>query len=114
MKASWHEAIARVPGPVTSKWPQGEPFTDMIRHGSMVVKIFAPRGKDHQTPHEQDEVYLVKSGKALFVLDGKSEAVDSGDVLFVPARASHHFEQMSSDFVTWVVFWGPAGGERAD
>jgi mannose-6-phosphate isomerase-like protein (cupin superfamily) len=112
MKASWREAIARIPGPVTSKWPQGEPVTEVIRHGSMIVKIFAPRGKDYQTPHDQDELYLVKSGSALFVRDKSSETVETGDVLFVPARALHHFEQMSSDFFTWVVFWGPVGGEQ--
>src|SRR5579862_8411203 len=111
MKASWREAIARIPGPVTAKWPQGEPFTDVIRHGSMIVKIFTPRGKDHQTPHEQDEIYLINAGRARFILEEKSEPVEPGDVLFVPARARHHFEQMSSDFATWVVFWGPAGGE---
>ena len=111
MKMSWGDAFARIPGAVTAKWPQGEPFTDVIRHGSMIVKIFAPRGKDHQTPHEQDELYLIKSGRALFVLNEKSEAVEPGDVLFIPAGAPHHFEQMSSDFVAWAVFWGPAGGE---
>lgn len=112
MKASFAEAMAKIPGPVTSKWPQGEPFTEVMRHGSMIVKIFAPRGKDHQTPHEQDEVYLIKSGSAVFVREAKAERVAAGDVLFVGARAPHHFEQMSSDFVTWVVFWGPVGGEQ--
>lgn len=102
MKASWREAIARIPGKVTAAWPQGEPFTEMLRHGSMSVEIFAPRGKDSQTPHEQDELYMIKSGSAQFVLDESSESVSPGDVLFVPARVRHHFEQMSSDFVTWV------------
>jgi len=111
MKASWRDAIAKLPGPVTAKWPKGEPFSVLFRHGSMMVEIFAPREKDHQTPHEQDELYLIKSGSARFVRDGKPEAVESGDVLFVGARVRHHFEQMSSDFATWVVFWGPAGGE---
>ena len=26
--------------------------------------------------------------------------------------AVHRFEHFSSDFATWVVFWGPPGGER--
>ena len=36
----------------------------------------------------------------------------NGDALFVAADDPHHFEAMSDDFVTWVVFWGPKGGER--
>jgi mannose-6-phosphate isomerase-like protein (cupin superfamily) len=36
-----------------------------------------------------------------------------GDVLFVPAGVEHRFEDFSDDFVTWVVFYGPEGGEAA-
>jgi len=32
-------------------------------------------------------------------------------VLFVPARVEHRFEEFSDDFATWVIFWGPKGGE---
>jgi hypothetical protein len=28
-----------------------------------------------------------------------------------PAGAVHRFENFSNDFVTWVVFYGPQGGE---
>jgi len=113
MKASWNDCISRIPGPATTEWPAGEPFTEVLRHGSMSVEIFAPRDKDHQTPHEQDELYLIKSGSADFHLDALRYSVSSGDVLFVPAKAPHHFEHMTDDFATWVVFWGPAGGEGA-
>jgi len=34
-----------------------------------------------------------------------------GDVLFVPAGRSHHFEEFSDDLAVWVLFWGPEGGE---
>lgn len=113
MKAAWNESIARIPGPPTEQWPQGVPFAQVLRHGTMSVEIFAPRGADTQTPHEQDELYLVKSGDAQFVLEDRRDAVAAGDVLFVPAGARHRFERMSPDFVTWVVFWGPVGGEAA-
>jgi hypothetical protein len=31
--------------------------------------------------------------------------------LFVPAGQIHRFENFSSDFAVWVVFYGPEGGE---
>ena len=31
--------------------------------------------------------------------------------VFVPAGQIHRFEDFSSDFVVWVVFYGPEGGE---
>ena len=34
-----------------------------------------------------------------------------GDAIFAPAGWVHRFEDFSGDFATWVVFWGPKGGE---
>lgn len=112
MKASLAALMRKVPGSVTKDWPDGEPFVEAMRHGTMSLEVFAPRGRDTQQPHEQDELYIVIAGEADFIHEGKRERARSGDVLFVPANAKHHFEAMSGDFVTWVVFWGPKGGER--
>ncbi len=73
--------------------------------------LFAPRDIDTQRPHTQDELYIVKSGTGLFVRDNERRRIAAGDALFVPAGKEHRFEAMSDDFETWVVFWGPKGGE---
>ncbi|MFO1171787.1 MAG: cupin domain-containing protein [Hyphomicrobiaceae bacterium] len=109
--ASLSEVLSRIPGPKTSVWPTGEPFADALRHGTMSVEVFAPRGEDVQSPHEQDELYFVVSGSAQFWHEGSTVDVKTGDVLFVAAKDRHRFSGMSDDFVTWVVFWGPKGGE---
>jgi len=103
--------LARLPGPRTPAWPKGEPFALALAHGSMSVEIFAPRGSDPQTPHAQDELYLVHAGHAVLVVDGARHPAAHGEVLFVPARMEHHFEEISEDFAAWAVFWGPEGGE---
>jgi mannose-6-phosphate isomerase-like protein (cupin superfamily) len=33
-----------------------------MAHGSMQVRFYAPRGVDEQTPHGQDELYVVVQG----------------------------------------------------
>ena len=88
----------------------------MMEHGSMKLRYYAPRGKDEQTPHEQDELYVVVAGQGVYAIgdpDGSLErrAFGPGDVLFAPAGLAHRFEDFSDDFATWVVFWGPKGGE---
>ncbi len=103
---------AALPGPVTPQWPQGERFVRAFAHGSMSVELYAPQGHDPQTPHRQDELYVVVSGSGQLVLDGRPQPVAAGSVVFVPAGAPHRFEAFSDDFATWVVFWGPDGGER--
>ena len=84
-----------------------------IRHGTMRVGVYAPQGVDDQTPHSQDELYIVASGTADFIKAGARIPVVAQDLLFVEAGADHRFEGMSADFATWVVFWGPQGGEEA-
>ena len=113
MKIIADELLQRIPGPATAKWPKGEPFAVGFRHGSMLVELFAPSGVDAQTPHDKDELYFVHSGSGIFVLGEERHPFAPGACFFVPAGAVHRFEEFSPDFSTWVVFWGPTGGETA-
>ncbi|MBL8311155.1 MAG: cupin domain-containing protein [Burkholderiales bacterium] len=106
------DLLARLPGPVSAKWPAGERFSTAIAHGSMSVELYAPVGIDPQTPHTQDELYFIHGGAATFTLEGDVTRCAAGDVLFVPAGAEHRFSDFTHDFATWVVFWGPQGGEH--
>jgi mannose-6-phosphate isomerase-like protein (cupin superfamily) len=83
-----------------------------MRHGSMRLLYYAPKGSDVQTPRRQDELYIVASGHGTFLCGGKQAAFATGDALFAPAGLEHHFEDLSADFGTWVVFYGPEGGEH--
>jgi mannose-6-phosphate isomerase-like protein (cupin superfamily) len=106
MKTSLIEGLAQLPG------PGGERFAELLRHGSLSVEVYAPRGHDPQQPHAQDELYIVYGGHGVF-LDGENRvAFAAGDALRVPAGRVHRFENFSEDFVTWVVFYGPQGGEK--
>jgi mannose-6-phosphate isomerase-like protein (cupin superfamily) len=92
--------------------PQGRRSAAILRHGSLEVRWYAPRGHDPQTRHERDEIYVVARGRATFVRGAERVAVGPNDLLFVPARMEHRFEDLSEDFGTWVAFYGPMGGER--
>ncbi len=89
------------------------PFAELMRHGSMSVELYAPQGKDLQTPHAQDELYLVRSGSGVFLKAGERKPFQQGDWIFVEAGLEHRFESFTQDFSTWVIFWGPKGGEAA-
>lgn len=105
--------LARLPGKVTPQWPMGERFARAFAHGSMSVELYAPVGTDPQTPHAQDEIYIVHAGTATLVVEGERVECAAGTAAFVPAGAQHRFERFSDDFATWVIFWGPQGGEGA-
>jgi mannose-6-phosphate isomerase-like protein (cupin superfamily) len=88
-------------------------FKRLFSHGSLEVEVYRPEKADLQQPHTRDEVYIIISGTGEFVLEGSSCSFGPGDFLFVPAGAVHRFEKFSADFVTWVLFYGPEGGEKA-
>jgi mannose-6-phosphate isomerase-like protein (cupin superfamily) len=111
MKASIAELLKRLPGPRTARWPKGERFVEAFAHGSLVVELYAPVETDPQTLHDRDEVYFVASGSGDFVVAGERSRFQAGDALFVAAGVEHRFENFSDDFTTWVVFYGPIGGE---
>ncbi len=91
--------------------PPGNLAVPVFSHGSLVVELYSPVEQDPQKPRTRDEVYFVTRGTGLFFDGAQRLAVEAGSFLFVPAGQSHQFEDFSSDFVVWVVFYGPEGGE---
>lgn len=83
----------------------------IFSHGSLEVELYTPQGSDPQQPHERDEVYVVARGSGLFFDGVRRRAVEPGTFLFVAAGQVHRFEDFSSDFAVWVLFYGPKGGE---
>lgn len=95
------EAIAKGPPPA------GNLAIPVFSDEHIEVEIYAPPGKDPQTPHDRDEIYIVARGTAKF-FDGQTRRpVATGAYLFVAAHREHRFEEMSADFAVWVFFYGP-------
>jgi mannose-6-phosphate isomerase-like protein (cupin superfamily) len=105
MRLQASDVLARLPT------PEGKRFAVAFEHGSLSVELYAPRGTDPQEPHSRDEVYVVVRGSGEFVRGSERSRFGPGDLLFVPAGIPHRFEDFSDDFVTWVIFYGPEGGE---
>lgn len=87
-------------------------FNEVFTHGSLSVEVYKPIGKDYQTPHTRDEVYVIISGSGTFSKGTEVYNFEAGDFLFIPAGVAHRFETFTDDFATWVIFYGPEGGER--
>jgi mannose-6-phosphate isomerase-like protein (cupin superfamily) len=90
----------------------GELFKALFNHGTLAVEIYKPAETDQQQPHSRDEVYIIISGTGEFINGDGHCSFAPGDFLFVPSGVEHKFEKFSSDFATWVLFYGPEGGEH--
>ncbi len=83
----------------------------MLENGSMELGYYQPRGIDEQSPHDQDEIYIVQTGSGTLVRGDETFSFGPGDALFVAAGVEHRFVNFSGDFGAWVIFYGPPGGE---
>jgi mannose-6-phosphate isomerase-like protein (cupin superfamily) len=84
----------------------------VFEHGTLTLKLYNPQGRDPQTPHTRDEIYVIQRGSGTFRCGGRSAPFGPGDAIFVPAGVEHRFEGFGAELVTSVVFYGPEGGER--
>jgi mannose-6-phosphate isomerase-like protein (cupin superfamily) len=89
----------------------GERSVSVLQRGTLDVKLGTPARPNEQTPHEQDEVYIVIRGRGVLFHDGKRDSFEIGDFLFGAAATEHRFEDFSDDLLVWRVFYGPRGGE---
>ncbi len=99
--------------------PEGLPAAALLEHGSLTLYYYEPRGRDRQPVHEQDELYVIVRGRGAFAVGADERSLERipfgpGDAIFVPAGTPHRFEGFSDDFATWVMMYGPPGGEATD
>jgi mannose-6-phosphate isomerase-like protein (cupin superfamily) len=95
-----------------------KPYLEFLRVPSLSVGLYVLEAgaKDNQTPHHEDEVYYVASGRAKMrtETDGavKTFDVDPGTIIFIPARTDHYFYDIIQRLAV-LVFFGPAEGSTA-
>ena len=91
-----------------------DPWLEITRSPDLSVGLYVlpAGGRDLQSPHTEDEVYWVVSGRGRITVGDEVRRVRAGSVVFVPATIAHHFDDIEEDLVILVAF-GPAEGSRA-
>src|SRR6185369_17736056 len=98
MKFTVDEFLAQLPLPANEKWIEGVWDVEPFKKASMTLVFFAPRGRDHQTSHEEDELYFIVRGSGEIVIGEERHTFQPSDVFFVAAEIEHRFEKFSDDF----------------
>jgi mannose-6-phosphate isomerase-like protein (cupin superfamily) len=68
-------------------------------------------GIDDQSPHTEDEIYVVTSGRATINAGSESAEVGPGSVIYVAAGEEHRFTGISGNLALLVLF-APAEDRR--
>jgi mannose-6-phosphate isomerase-like protein (cupin superfamily) len=91
----------------------GATYEEHLRRPDLSIGTYSLRAGavDTQTPHAEDEIYAVTSGRARFTGGGRTIEVGAGSVFFVPAEEEHRFHDITEDLAV-LVFFGPAEGTR--
>jgi mannose-6-phosphate isomerase-like protein (cupin superfamily) len=71
---------------------------------SMGLYVLEAGAEDPQSPHDEDEAYIVMAGRAVIDVDGEDRAVGPGSVVFVAAHVPHRFHSISQRLEVMVVF----------
>jgi mannose-6-phosphate isomerase-like protein (cupin superfamily) len=74
---------------------------------SMGLYVLPAGGKDPQSPHTEDEVYYVVSGRAQIRVANEDRAVQAGSIVYVARNVEHRFHSIQEE-LTVLVFFAPA------
>jgi mannose-6-phosphate isomerase-like protein (cupin superfamily) len=74
---------------------------------SMGLYVLPAGGTDPQSPHTEDEVYYVVSGKAQIKVADEDRNVQAGSVVYVAKNVEHKFHSIEEE-LTIIVFFAPA------
>jgi mannose-6-phosphate isomerase-like protein (cupin superfamily) len=92
------------------------PYSEFLRRPgfSMGLYVLPAGGTDAQHPHDADEVYVVRRGRARLVVEGDSVDVGPGSVVSVDREREHAFTDITEDLVVLVVFAPPETPETPE
>jgi mannose-6-phosphate isomerase-like protein (cupin superfamily) len=94
----------------------GDPteWTEQFRVPDLSVGTYSilAGGVDGQSPHTEDEIYVVTAGRATIESGGERAEIGPGAVIFVPAGEVHRFTGVTEDLALLVLF-APAEESRA-
>jgi mannose-6-phosphate isomerase-like protein (cupin superfamily) len=85
-------------------------FVEQLRAPALSFGTYSiPAGQpDTQSPHAEDEVYVVVSGRSSFTAAGRTvDGAGPGTTFYVPAGEEHRFHDVTED-MTILVFFAPA------
>jgi mannose-6-phosphate isomerase-like protein (cupin superfamily) len=74
---------------------------------SMGLYVLPTGGLDPQSPHTEDEVYYVVSGRAQIKVADEDRDVQAGSIVYVAKNVEHRFHSIEEELKV-IVFFAPA------
>ena len=84
----------------------GKLYLEFLKRESLSMGLYelSAGGAAPQSPHTEDEVYVVQSGAAMIRVGDEDHAVGAGSIVFVAADVPHRFHSITEDLSVLVLF----------
>jgi mannose-6-phosphate isomerase-like protein (cupin superfamily) len=96
------------------RWGSGKAYLEFLRVPALSVGLYTLEAGavDGQSPHTEDEIYVVMTGRARIDVGDEVRDVGPGSVVYVAASVPHRFHDITERLEILVVF-APAEGSLA-
>jgi mannose-6-phosphate isomerase-like protein (cupin superfamily) len=87
----------------------GKAYLEFVRVPDLSAGLYRlpAGGTDTQSPHTEDEVYYVVSGRAQIKVADEDRMVQAGSLVYVAKNVGHRFHSIEEE-LTVLVFFAPA------
>ena len=87
----------------------GRAYLEFLREPPMSAGLYtlAVGAVDGQSPHNEDEIYIVMAGRSRFTAGDQTRDAAPGDVIYVAAHIPHRFHDINEELRILVVFAPP-------
>ena len=94
---------------ISQRADSNKPYLEFLKVPdlSMGLYVLSAGSTDPQSPHTEDEVYYVVSGRAQILVAQENLDVQAGSIVYVAKNVAHRFHSIEED-LTVLVFFAPA------
>jgi mannose-6-phosphate isomerase-like protein (cupin superfamily) len=94
---------------ISKQKDSNEPYLEFLKVPdlSMGLYVLSTGGVDSQSPHTEDEVYYIVSGRAKIQVADEDRDVQAGSIVYVAKNVEHRFHSIEEE-LTVIVFFAPA------
>ena len=94
---------------ISQRADSNKPYLEFLKVPdlSMGLYVLPAGGTDPQSPHAEDEVYYVVSGRAKIKVADEDRDVQAGSIVYVAKNVEHKFHSIEEE-LTVIVFFAPA------
>lgn len=87
----------------------GQMWHEFLRVPDLSLGLYVIRvgGDDPQSPHNEDEVYFILSGKGVLRAGDEEFPAEAGSILYVAKQVPHRFHDVTEELRV-LVFFAPA------